>query len=152
LTFNLGHQKLFSYCNPLTVTSARHFSSAPKITRQEQMHHRFECSKNSELGTHVHRLEVQHEKTNPAEIQSFANMFSNPRRVERETVTLNFSDTPFFLGDDKKSSPSQSRRYIHADGLNGRGQASGLPILVMASLPKHGTRRARAKNPTTERA
>jgi hypothetical protein len=129
-----------------------HFSSAPKITRQERMHHRFECSKNPELRTHVHDIEVEHEKTNLAEIQSFANLLSNPRRMERETVTLNFSATPFFLGDDKKSSPSQSRRHIHADGLNGRRQASGLPILVMASLPKHGTRRARAKNPTTERA
>jgi len=65
--------------------------------------------------------------------------------LERETVTLNFSDTPFLLGDDKKLSPSQSRRHIHADGLNGRRQASRLPALVMASLPKHGTRRARAE-------
>jgi hypothetical protein len=108
------------------------------------MRHSFECPEIHNLVSARTSSNFNMKKLAP-HAQSFANMPWYLKHLKRETVTLNFSDTPFLLGDDRKLSPSQSRRHIHADGLNGRRQASRLPVLVMASLPKHGTRRARAE-------
>jgi len=44
------------------------------------------------------------------------------------------------LGDERNE-PLNPTGYIHADGPNGSDK------LVMAGLPKHGTRWARAQNP-----
>jgi hypothetical protein len=53
---------------------------------------------------------------------------------------FNFSETISLFGNDHDE-PHNPTGYIHADGLNGSEK------LVMAGLPKHGTRWARAQNP-----
>jgi hypothetical protein len=55
-------------------------------------------------------------------------MFERGRKtgkIELEIVRFNFSGTALLFGDDAVSL-SESHRHIHADGLNGRKQASGL--------------------------